>query len=423
MAKKKKLKILGLIICICITMIIIIIAGVVNGFTAMLEAFSIGNNGESSIYITIEVDILSDSNVSFKVNYGGTELKFNGTKNGNTISGAYNNKKGMIPMELPSAPAELSKFVIEPCNAITNTSAPAYKIVHGEGSKDDGVYRKYNGSYLVALGTYYSKNMGDKFILEFIQPDGTIKKIDAVIGDQKADIHTDPKHQFQKYDHSVVEFITAKGTEYNVSATHNKVNSDFGTLKAIYKNEKINMDITGVISGSKVTFNGTINGTKFTASGELSNNKITASGYIGNSVNGGSGKYAYPLPNKVSITSEYGYRIHPVTGEKSKMHYGVDLGALFGTPVLAADGGTVIFAGQNGGYGNCVIIDHGSNNFTLYGHMSRISVLQGRKVTKGQKIGEVGSSGISSGPHLHFEIRKGGNDTSYTINPVPEIGA
>lgn len=87
-----------------------------------------------------------------------------------------------------------------------------------------------------------------------------------------------------------------------------------------------------------------------------------------------------------------------------KRHTGTDIGASYGAEIVAANSGTVTLAGWNSGYGNCVIIDHGGGKATLYGHMSAYSVSQGQTVSKGQRIGSVGSTGNSTGPHLHFEV-------------------
>ena len=124
------------------------------------------------------------------------------------------------------------------------------------------------------------------------------------------------------------------------------------------------------------------------------------------------GAYVWPCPSSRLITSEYGYRIHPIQGTK-KMHTGIDIGAKSGTDIVASAGGTVIMAQYYGGYGNCVIVDHGGGVSTLYAHMSKIGVSNGQKVSAGQSIGKVGSTGNSTGPHLHFEVRINGN----TQNP------
>lgn len=120
----------------------------------------------------------------------------------------------------------------------------------------------------------------------------------------------------------------------------------------------------------------------------------------------GTGSFMWPCPSSTYITSRVGYRWHPVTG-KWKNHNGLDIGAQSGATVLAADGGTVTIAYYYGGYGNCVMIDHGNGFYTLYGHLSSINVSTNQNVSKGECVGYVGSTGNSTGPHLHFEIRQG----------------
>ncbi|EKV01076.1 metalloendopeptidase-like membrane protein [Leptolyngbya sp. PCC 7375] len=114
------------------------------------------------------------------------------------------------------------------------------------------------------------------------------------------------------------------------------------------------------------------------------------------------------IPTSGGITSRFGSRIHPVLGYR-RFHAGVDFGAPYGTRITAADSGKVIFSGWYGGYGNSVIIDHGGGLTTLYAHASRLNVREGQAVVKGQSIAAVGSTGLSTGPHLHFEVRRNGN--------------
>jgi murein DD-endopeptidase MepM/ murein hydrolase activator NlpD len=125
----------------------------------------------------------------------------------------------------------------------------------------------------------------------------------------------------------------------------------------------------------------------------------------------GSGRYpgsmAWPTPGYTRVTSPFGWRMHPVLHVR-KFHSGVDIGAPSGARIVAAGDGTVISAGYNSGYGNMTMIDHGNGLVSVYGHQSRISVSRGQHVTKGQTIGAVGSTGMSTGPHLHFEVRVNG---------------
>ncbi len=130
----------------------------------------------------------------------------------------------------------------------------------------------------------------------------------------------------------------------------------------------------------------------------------------------GTGVYTWPAPGYHTITSPYGMRFHPIL-QTRKMHTGVDIAAPSGADIVAADSGVVIYEGWNGGYGQVIIIDHGVGMSTLYAHQSRFVVSYGETVTKGQVIGKVGTTGWSTGPHLHFEVRING---SYT-DPMPYI--
>lgn len=122
----------------------------------------------------------------------------------------------------------------------------------------------------------------------------------------------------------------------------------------------------------------------------------------------GTGAFSWPVPSCTYLTSRFGLRIHPVYGTQ-KSHTGIDIGAASGATIIAADGGTVTMAGVNGGYGNCVMIDHGNGYKTLYGHMSSIAVTNGQTVSAGDTVGYVGSTGVSTGPHCHFEVWSGGS--------------
>lgn len=119
----------------------------------------------------------------------------------------------------------------------------------------------------------------------------------------------------------------------------------------------------------------------------------------------GTGQFVRPVDGPV--TSPFGYRMHPIF-HVLKMHTGVDLSAGMGTPIRAADSGTVVQAGWRGGYGKCVVISHGNGLATLYAHQSVILVSVGDTVKRGQIIGNVGSTGFSTGAHLHFEVRVNG---------------
>ena len=120
----------------------------------------------------------------------------------------------------------------------------------------------------------------------------------------------------------------------------------------------------------------------------------------------GTGQLGWPVSGE--ITSPYGYRVHPIWGT-TIYHSGIDIGVDEGTPVHAADGGVVVWSGWMGGYGYAVVIDHGNGLSTLYGHNSEIAVDEGQSVAKGQVISYAGSTGNSTGPHVHFEVRVNGD--------------
>ncbi|MFZ5351693.1 MAG: murein hydrolase activator EnvC family protein [Bacillota bacterium] len=122
------------------------------------------------------------------------------------------------------------------------------------------------------------------------------------------------------------------------------------------------------------------------------------------------GEMEWPAPDHYKITSPYGYRVHPIL-KKKKMHTGIDISIPSGKKIVAANDGDVIYADYYGGYGYAVIIDHGGKISTLYAHNSKLLVSKGQSVKKGEKIAESGSTGMSTGPHLHFEVREDGQHT------------
>lgn len=118
-----------------------------------------------------------------------------------------------------------------------------------------------------------------------------------------------------------------------------------------------------------------------------------------------NGKWAWPVSGNIS--SPFGMRDHPITGVH-KLHTGMDIAAGAGTSIKVPLAGTVTFAGWNGGYGNYVVVDHGNGLQTAYAHQSQILVSVGQRVNAGDVIGKVGTTGDSTGPHLHFEVKRNG---------------
>ncbi len=127
----------------------------------------------------------------------------------------------------------------------------------------------------------------------------------------------------------------------------------------------------------------------------------------------GNGKFGWPSASSTRITSNFGYRTHPISRTRS-LHRGIDIGAPYGSNVLAAEDGVVLTAGYNGSYGYYITINHGGGYVTLYAHNSKLLVKSGDKVTRGQVIAKCGSTGNSTGPHIHFEVQVNGG----LVNPL-----
>lgn len=147
------------------------------------------------------------------------------------------------------------------------------------------------------------------------------------------------------------------------------------------------------------------------ASQEVANmirrSQMSSAGYSG--APAGAGGMIWPISGP--ITSEFGWRTHPIFGT-ARFHSGLDIGGDYGMPIYAAASGTVIYAGWISGYGNAVIIDHGGGVTTLYGHNDSLNVSEGENVAQGQVIAMCGSTGNSTGPHCHFEVRENGEPVS-----------
>ena len=131
----------------------------------------------------------------------------------------------------------------------------------------------------------------------------------------------------------------------------------------------------------------------------------------GNGITYGGGAFAWPAPSYTRISDDYGWRLHP-TLNVQQFHNGVDMAAPSGSAILAAANGQVVAASYSSTMGNYIMINHGSGLYTIYMHASSLSVSNGATVSKGQQIGCVGSTGRSTGPHLHFSVRLNGSYVS-----------
>ena len=191
------------------------------------------------------------------------------------------------------------------------------------------------------------------------------------------------------------EYDDTKSSSYKKTKTEGKNGEEKVTLRTTFidgqQTDAVETDCEVI---KKAVDEVVIIGTK--GSGSSSSSNLNSSS---------SGSFSWPMPFTHNITSYYGERW-------GRLHSGVDIsdGGIYGQPISASDSGTVIFAGNdNSGYGNYVIIDHGNGYKTLYGHCSSLAVSAGQSVSKGDTVGYVGSTGNSTGPHLHFEVRYGDN--------------
>ncbi len=181
------------------------------------------------------------------------------------------------------------------------------------------------------------------------------------------------------------------GQKAELSQIENSINSDLATYKAAYEEaEKEEAALKRELAASLSTTTG---GTKYTG-----------------------GKFVWPSPGYTSVTSPYGYRIHP-TLKVYKLHTGIDLAVPSGSKIVAAASGKVVKAQNNIAYGLYVVIDHGGGYSTLYAHNSKLLVSAGQQVKQGQQIAVSGSTGYSTGPHLHFEVMINGA----TTNPLNHL--
>lgn len=231
----------------------------------------------------------------------------------------------------------------------------------------------------------------------------SIEEQKATLEQQKADLQVIKSAK----ESAVAELEAAKVEKYSLISTaqaqKEQAQDEYDSMLA--DSNKLNKEIQTLIAKQKQQ-----------QAAQSNKNNSTNNGNNGNSGNDnyatGTGKYMWPLPSGYkNITSNYGMRMHP-TKHVYKMHTGIDISAPGGTPIYAADSGTVILARYYGSYGNTVIIDHGGNVVTLYAHMSSIGASVGQSVARGQTIGRVGTTGASTGNHLHFEVRVGGSCVS-----------
>lgn len=429
---KFKLIIAGIIVgIVCLIFTAVIVAQIFMTVLAIYEKNKESAEGEVLLPITFS-GTLKGSDISLNVNGEGVHVSgIDGTVKGDGTYTARNKVEGgMTNMPLPKdPPANLSNKTWMPqfdqslYSYSLNRNSAQYKLNQTCTTDAEG-FRKKGASYLVALGSFYGSEIGAQYQITFQQKDGSTKTISAVLGDQKANKDTDSKHQYHNKDGSVVEFIMGDRKSSNSKV----INKKFGKVSAIAKKGSSQASLYGEIKASmdktqkekRITVSGDIDGVPVQGEGTVKQGKIKGEGYYGDGASGmddtySGGEFLWPVPGVTRITSEYGMRNCPFHGRE--FHSGIDIAASSGKSVVAAADGTVVLAGYNGSYGNCVIISHGSGLFTLYGHNSSLLTTKNQKVKKGQKIAKVGSTGASTGPHLHFEVRSGGNAHKNHVSP------
>jgi murein DD-endopeptidase MepM/ murein hydrolase activator NlpD len=331
---------------------------------------------------------------------------------------------GSMPLSLPTdPPASLTHQSWMPqldqrfyAHQLDRTSAQ-YRL-NKSCLDDENGFRRFGDSYLVALGSYYGSAIGQKYTLSFRQPDRTVLRISAVLGDQKSDAHTDALHRYQISDKTVVEFIMSSRSDGNATV----INRTFGTLIGVSRGGGA-AQVSGEINAdSEITATGNIDGIPLVGKGSVENGNVLIFGMYGTSDFGnaeyGGGKFLWPVPGRTYMSSGFGYRIDPYGGGRV-MHDGIDIPAPVGTPIVAAAAGTVIRSEWNiSGFGNYIVIDHGGGTYTGYAHADARLVVVGDKVFAGRQIATVGSTGQSTGPHLHFLVCVGGTAKANRTNPM-----
>lgn len=199
-----------------------------------------------------------------------------------------------------------------------------------------------------------------------------------------------------------------------VNAKRVQVAAEERTLRALHAEErgKLTDQRSAHTEKSRLVAENQANAARLRAQAEAEERESARIAAELRNASGGAGVYngvmAWPVPGSHRVTSNFGWRVHPVLGYR-RMHTGIDIGAGSGSIIVAAGDGTVIYAAYRGGYGNTIMIDHGDGVVSLYAHQSRLIAGNGQRVSKGQTIGRVGSTGLSTGPHLHFEVRVNGS--------------
>jgi murein DD-endopeptidase MepM/ murein hydrolase activator NlpD len=280
------------------------------------------------------------------------------------------------------------KAEIEASKAKFNQSAVALYKGNGSGRSNFTLLSTNGGAHELIAGSKYLGENSRRFERE-LQRQGSLK-------DQLDDAQTDLRKEQAKAQEA--QQVAAAERE-QVSQLRTQADAEREQAWAAEQQEQ---QVIEGVRARKADFEAQYNALQA---------QIAASVSRGNPTPAGNGRFIWPVNG--AVTSGFGPRTHPIYGS-SRMHTGVDITASSGTPMKAAGDGVVRMAGSNGGYGNWTLIDHGDGLATGYAHQSRIGVSVGQRVSTGEVIGYVGSTGASTGPHLHWEVRVNGNP----VNPM-----
>ena len=217
--------------------------------------------------------------------------------------------------------------------------------------------------------------------------------------DQLADL----KAQVQAEQDAVQKLLAAKESE--LSDVEGDLSSAQADADAVAAEIQAQKDIIAQIQAQEAKREAARKAAEEAAKNQTSAGEVTPPVPEEPSYNGGA--FMWPCPSSTRVTSDYGTRLSPTAGASSN-HKGLDIGAAFGSAIVAAADGTVAYAGYNSGMGNYVMLSHGDGLYTVYGHCSALLVSTGDTVGAGQTIAQVGSTGISTGNHLHFGVSKDG---------------
>ncbi len=274
------------------------------------------------------------------------------------------------------------------------------KLEEAEGSLDENIAhakQRIRAMYELGDTSYISIILSSESLHDFITRVELVKQMAEydrkVINELKETKETIERETKAIEDKKKAQEKALNSLESNVSSLEKKQSQSDSLLESFNKKTKENIKAIEAAEAAEAELQAEIRAALNSSSNEE---------FVG-------GTYLWPVSGYHSITDKFGMRKHPITGVY-KMHTGVDIagGGIRNKPILAANSGTVLKAGWHTAYGNYVVIDHGGGCSTLYGHASSLNVKKGQKVSRGDVIAYVGSTGYSTGPHLHFEIYENG---------------